>query len=225
MIYAMSDLHGCYDKYKKMLKKIDLTENDTLYILGDIVDRGNDGIKILLDMMQHKNIVPIVGNHDYMAYSVLKLNSQGNNSPWWYELRDAWISDGGRTTENSFEQLSGSVQKKLLSYLADFDVYETVCVSDNTYVLSHAGISNYEKGKELQEYELGDFIVGRMDYGKIYCDDFCFVSGHTITGLIDESYDGKIYKKNNHIAIDCGAVFGRPLGCICLDTLEEFYVE
>ncbi len=36
---------------------------------------------------------------------------------------------------------------------------------------------------------------------------------------------GEIYKCDNHIAMDCGAVFDKPLGCICLDTLEEYYVE
>ena len=50
------------------------------------------------------------------------------------------------------------------------------------------------------------------------------VTGHTPTGLIDEAYNGKIYIKNKHIALDCGAVFGNALGCICLDTFEEFYV-
>ena len=64
-----------------------------------------------------------------------------------------------------------------------------------------------------------------MDYNKVYSDDFYLVSGHTPTGLIDKVYDGKIYRKNNHIAIDCGAFFERPLGCICLDTMEEFYVK
>ncbi len=54
MIYAMSDLHGCYDKYIKMLKMIKLNDGDTLYILGDIVDRGDGGIKILQDMMVRK---------------------------------------------------------------------------------------------------------------------------------------------------------------------------
>ena len=41
--------------------------------------------------------------------------------------------------------------------------------------------------------------------------------------LIDEAYRGKIYRGNNHIAIDVGAVFGEVLGCICLETEEEFY--
>ena len=34
----MSDLHGMYDEYLKMLEKIGFGEDDTLYILGDIID-------------------------------------------------------------------------------------------------------------------------------------------------------------------------------------------
>lgn len=49
MIYAVSDIHGCYNKYQKLLKKINFGSNDTLYILGDVINRGSDGFKILLD--------------------------------------------------------------------------------------------------------------------------------------------------------------------------------
>ena len=70
-IYAMSDLHGCYDKYLKILEKINFNDNDTLYILGDIVDRGPDGIKILLDIYNRKNVVALRGNHDYLAHYLL----------------------------------------------------------------------------------------------------------------------------------------------------------
>ena len=51
MIYVMSDLHGEYEKYKAMLDKIQLRDEDTLFVLGDVIDRGNQGIRILLDMM------------------------------------------------------------------------------------------------------------------------------------------------------------------------------
>ena len=71
MIYAMSDLHGCYDKYIKMLEKINFSDSDTLYILGDIVDRGPDGIKILLDIYNRKNVIALRGNHDYLAHYLL----------------------------------------------------------------------------------------------------------------------------------------------------------
>ena len=56
MIYVVSDLHGCYDKYKALLDRLNLTENDSLYILGDIVDRGDGGMAILLDLAKRKNI-------------------------------------------------------------------------------------------------------------------------------------------------------------------------
>ena len=223
MIYVMSDLHGCYDKYIKMLEKINLSEDDTLYILGDIVDRGKDGIKILLDMMRRKNIVPLLGNHDYTAFSVLK--HRENKPYWWNGLRQDWLSDGGEPTEKSFLELNDKDQKAILEYITEFSIYETVEIGDITFVLAHAGIDNFVKGKSLDEYELYDFISGRMDYDKPCGDNFFLVSGHTPTGLIDKAYDGKILKKNNHIAIDCGAVFERPLGCICLDTMEEIYVD
>ena len=42
------------DKYIKMLEKINFSDSDTLYILGDVVDRGPDGIKILLDIAKNK---------------------------------------------------------------------------------------------------------------------------------------------------------------------------
>ena len=76
MIYAMSDLHGCYDKYTKMLEKINFSDNDTLYILGDIVDRGPDGIKIWQDIIKRKNVTALRGNHDFLAYHLLKILSK-----------------------------------------------------------------------------------------------------------------------------------------------------
>ena len=47
MQYAVSDIHGCYDKYINLLRRIDLKDSDTLYVLGDMIDRGPDGLKIL----------------------------------------------------------------------------------------------------------------------------------------------------------------------------------
>lgn len=46
MIYAISDIHGCWDKYRKLLKKINFGLDDTLYVLGNVTDRGPDGFKL-----------------------------------------------------------------------------------------------------------------------------------------------------------------------------------
>ena len=40
MTYAVSDIHGCYDKYRELLRAIQLHPDDTLYVLGDVIDRG-----------------------------------------------------------------------------------------------------------------------------------------------------------------------------------------
>jgi len=40
MTYAVSDIHGCYDKYRELLRVIRFCPKDTLYVLGDVIDRG-----------------------------------------------------------------------------------------------------------------------------------------------------------------------------------------
>ena len=62
--YVVSDLHGDYEGYRRILKKIGFGEDDVLYVNGDVIDRGNESIKILRHMMMQPNILPILGNHE-----------------------------------------------------------------------------------------------------------------------------------------------------------------
>ena len=71
MVYAVSDIHGCYDKYIDLLNEINCSPDDTLYVLGDVIDRGPDGFKIMLDMAQRPNVVNLLGNHEAMAMDAL----------------------------------------------------------------------------------------------------------------------------------------------------------
>lgn len=66
-------------------------------------------------------------------------------------------------------------------------------------------------------------IFTRADYGTIYDKSYYLVTGHTPTFQISSEYNGKIYCKNHHIAIDCGCVFGKRLGVYCFDTEECIY--
>ena len=67
MIYAISDIHGCFEQYQAMLQEISFSSRDTLYVLGDVIDRGPDGIRILQDMMLRSNVLPLLGNHEFTA--------------------------------------------------------------------------------------------------------------------------------------------------------------
>ena len=66
--------------------------------------------------------------------------------------------------------------------------------------------------------------MDRHDPSKDYFDDkdIYVITGHTPTMI----YTGKaeIYHSSNNICIDCGACMGGRLACLCLDTMEEFYV-
>ena len=232
MIFVMSDIHGCYEKYIKMLKTINLQDEDTLYILGDVVDRGEDGIKILQDMMNRQNIIPMLGNHEFMAYSVLKKlnveidekNCEGYLKKEDMESYTEWIFNGGLPTAQAFARLTKDEKEAILDYLSEFELYEEISAGGNDFVLVHAGFEGFSESKELWEYDLHEMLWCRCEYEKQYFHDKFLVTGHTPTFTIDSAYEGKIYRKNNHIAIDCGAVKCDRLGCICLDTLEEFYV-
>ena len=232
MIYVTSDLHGCFKKYIQMLKKINLSRTDTLYILGDVIDRGDDGIKILLDIMHRPNVIPILGNHEYMAYKVLsKLNVEITEENYATHLDvtalrmyQEWIYNGGAPTSLAFSKLSRSQKADVLDYIREFEVFEKVGAGGKDFILLHGGLGNFAPQKDLYDYTLEEIIWSRCDYKMCYFPDKYLVTGHTPTCYIDKSCDGKIFLKNNHIAIDCGASLGKNLGCICLDTLEKFYV-
>ena len=72
MQYVMSDLHGCYEEYMQALKEINFTDDDILYVDGDVLDRGPEPIRILQDMMMRANVYPLLGNHEFMALQVLR---------------------------------------------------------------------------------------------------------------------------------------------------------
>lgn len=226
MIYAISDLHGCCEKYVKMLEKINLGVDDTLYVLGDIIDRESGGIDILLDMMRRPNVKPVIGNHESLALGPMKNIAWSHATAATVQNTKAyklWMLNDGESTENSFRSLDNETQIKVIDYIESFSIYGEITVGGRKFHLSHT-LPDYNPNKPIHDVSYLEFIYGQTDYEKIYANDTLFVTGHTPTMLIDPAYKGRIYKKNNHIAIDCGAVFGGRLGCLCLDTLEEFYV-
>ena len=140
------------------------------------------------------------------------------------QMFENWMFNGGITTSRDFSKLERTTRNDILEYLEEFSLYEELKVNKKRFVLVHGGLSGFDEKKPLDEYSMHDMIWGRCDYTKKYYPDKYLVTGHTPTNIIDSDYKGKVYIKNNHIAIDCGAVYGNRLGCICLDTWEEFYV-
>ena len=234
MNYVIADIHGEYDKFIALLEKIGLRGEDTLYVLGDVVDRGPHPVKVLLKMMEMPNVVPIVGNHELMAIhclSFLREEITDESADRWTgeELRylAGWIRNGADPTMKEFRALSREMQSEVLDFMKDFLAYAEVEAGGKRFLLVHAGLGNFRPDKALEDYTLDELVWERPDYTVRYFEDAEVVSGHTPTQLIEDNpRPGYIFRKNGHVAIDCGACFDRGrLAAICLETGEEFYEE
>lgn len=218
MRYVMSDLHGRYDKFLDMLKLINFNENDSLYILGDIFDRGPNPVEILNHIKSSDNIFLIKGNHEEMFE---KCYEDETNIPLWFH-------NGGSITYREIYSRGDEFVKDTYNYIKQLPLYLIV----DEYILTHAGLYMPENYKSLSITELlnrqsSEYLMWDRDFisGDNSIDGYTVVVGHTPTITINK--DAKIIHKEGKILIDCGAVFDShdgKLSCLCLDNKCEFYV-
>ena len=236
MIYAVSDLHGCYDKYQKLLETLNLGENDTLYVLGDVIDRGPNGFQIMLDIASRPNVVCLMGNHEAMAKDALPatLGSLEGNS-YFLNHRDRenvslWFRNGGETSLQDFLRLDKGQRQEVWAYMGSLPLYREVKAGGRDFLLVHGGLGHFFPSRSLENYSRDEIVWCRPEPDTVYFPDRCVVLGHTPTQLLYRavghgSTQGRIYRTESFIDIDCGCVYpGGRLGCLCLDTMEEIYV-
>ena len=102
----MSDLHGCKDEFDQMLKIIDFTEYDELWIDGDVCDRGRHSIALLQEIMHHDNMHMIFGNHDvWLARYTQELIDAKKDSAYVDTVR--FKISRGRLTPPTYNYITG----------------------------------------------------------------------------------------------------------------------
>ncbi len=231
--FVIGDIHGEYEQLKTLLGKMNFCDEDTLYVLGDVVDRGKHPIKALQYLMTLPNCICLIGNHEVMAVECLKLLNNEITGDFVQSLdKDSmeaflgWMQNGASSTIEEFKQLNMEERKEVIDFIENFIAYEELNVNGRDYILVHAGLGHdFCYLTPMEEYELYDLVWFRTDYGIPYFEDKTVITGHTPTQFIpDHDRPGYIFRKNNHIALDCGACSqsGRLAG-ICLETGEEFY--
>ena len=229
MIYAVSDLHGSFDKFKRLLSEIKFSDNDVMYVVGDIVDYGEQPIELLCDLSMRYNVIPIVGDHDFNALRLLgeldkMLRGEAAPDPEVLSEMTEWIRDGGQKTMEGFKGLDEDMKEGVLEYLEDMSLYEEVEVGGKKYLLVHAGIADFDADTPLEDYMPEDFIRESADVDHRLIDGVTLIVGHRPTYEIAGAEKGKIYHGEGAVVIDCGAAFGEPLACLCLDNGKEYYI-
>ena len=242
--YVLSDIHGHYNTFMAMLEQIKFSDEDTLYIIGDLCDRGKKNKAVLDYVMGHtENIHCLMGNHDlYMLKWLFFKTVKDYKDPDgdYYCARDVlwkWNPNGGGETVKELEEAGGRYMIKVRAFLRKLPYYK---VLGNT-VLVHGGIYNhiFREGDEpadispetLMKKQLNqDMVWARptkhmYGYNMTFNKDIKFVVGHTPTRHFTPHYEDDIFVKGNTTFIDCGIAWGGRLGCMCLDTGEYFYQD
>lgn len=229
--YVISDIHGEYKLFMKLLEKIALSERDTLYILGDMIDRGPESIRTVLQIMKMDNAVTLLGNHELMALECLPflMDSEplkAEQNPLNRKNFTIWKYNGGESTMREFSALGTDAKRRITEFLGSLPLYREVRAGSSDFVLVHAGLGNFRKDRKLSDYSKEELVWKRADYSRQYFDDRILVTGHTPTQLISMNpLPGKVYKRYNHLAIDCGSYRkSGTLAAVCLDTKREYYV-
>lgn len=208
-IFAIGDIHGCFDKLQALMDKIDIDlESDILVFIGDYIDRGKHSFEVvqyLIDLKKRfQNIIFLKGNHEEMLEKYLS----GHD-------KLTYLVNGGQQALDSYmnncRQPDGpQIPREHLAFLGSLQLfYQT-----DDYIFVHAGLKN-KVPLEMQNSDdllwiRSKFIKSEYNFGKQV------VFGHT---PLPEPL-----VQPNKIGIDTGAVYGGKLTCVRLPELVFYSV-
>jgi len=212
MIYCMADLHGDMEKYQEILRTIQFSDEDYMYVIGDVIDRGSQGVDILLDIMRRSNMLLLRGNHEQMCIDNLLIRDG--------ETRDRWQRNGGSITrQDLLYKRTRQEKEQILRFLRKTPLFIDLEVGGKKYHLVHGFPADTDH----------DRVWGRPEANTPRpLQNTTAIIGHTPTMFLtgDENAPMQIFHGDGWIDIDCGCACEssiRRLGCLRLNDMREFY--
>jgi serine/threonine protein phosphatase 1 len=206
---VIGDVHGHYAGLIALTHLLNLAEDDQLYFLGDLIDRGPQSAQVIEYVRSH-GYPCLRGNHEEMLMEAFPNNQvhQGNFK--------AWLYSGGSTTLDSYEgdtaRLLADVQwlRTLPLYLDLGDIW-----------LVHAGVNPQ---RSLEEQSSHEFCWIRDEfhfYPQPFFADKTIITGHTITFTLPGLKAGKIAQGKGWLNIETGAYHPRSGWLTALDWTNQ----
>ena len=223
--YVMGDIHGEADCFHAMLKKIQFSEDDTLILLGDVIDRGPDGIALLLEIMEMPNVIMLLGNHEYMMLQYLGPEATG------VEIR-RWNKNGNAPTLAAYLKQKAKVQQRILCYLRGLPTHIELEVNGKRFYLVHGfpGENVHDEVWTRPSIEsLNPITDCRLIIGHTKVFNLIQPEEKRIDYAIKLEDNGehlKMLHTQEYINLDCACGYDMPiksLACLRLDDLTEFY--
>lgn len=211
-VYACADLHGqgwAWDAIKNRL-----APSDYLYFLGDAIDRGPDGVRIMQEILDRPNTTYIQGNHEQMM-----LDGMCGD----HDAVDLWIYNGGWSTQKVLVNMSEDSIEDLLQEINALPFYAEYTNPDGIrIIMTHSGYT----------FDMNDWYKMIWDRTHYYKEgtipaNTLIVHGHTPASSLCRKIgevipEGMVWYDNGHkIDVDLGTAFTGKACLINLDTLEE----
>lgn len=230
MIYVLSDIHGNERRFNSIMKQINLQPEDTLYVLGDVIDRHPDGIRILKTIMAMPNAKMILGNHEYMmlralghpydSYDSTSIQSRSKAMQLWYR-------NGGDVTHREWKQLDEHKRLAIIEYIKQLPLNIDVEVNGIAYKLVHGAPVESAGAWEDPTYCA---VWTRLSVFDTFPGDCSIIFGHTPTQYYQDCVPMELWYGEGKIGIDCGSGYpeGSPYGrlaCLRLEDGNVFYSE
>ena len=220
-IFVMSDIHGQYDLFLKLLEKINLKREDLLVIMGDICDRGEKSYEIYMKCMKMiklgYNLKFILGNHEDMLLEDLE-----NDYPLRYETEFSIYRNSKYFNKKSMEEWYEENFFKEIKWLVKWLKNCPLIISGNENIFVHAGL---DLKKVLEKQEKETVLWTREEFWLMENVELEEYKGKNIYFGHTPNINGRISKKTDRIkGIDCGAFFTHFLGCVEVKSQEEIYV-
>ena len=181
-ILAIGDLHGKFDKFKSLWKKISATEKDLVIFLGDYIDRGSQVIATLewiIAQSQQKNFIFLRGNHEQMMLDSFYKQSK--------KAKLHWLDNGGDVTLHELIKADAEDKtylRKILTFAKNLPLYHSMTIGGRKYVFVHAGLKSNTPLEKQDNYSL------LFERPKFYDKNFGYngkdiiIVGHTRTQKI-----------------------------------------
>lgn len=239
MTYIMSDIHGNLRRFNSIMKQINLRADDVLYVLGDVIDRYPDGVRILKKIMKMPNVKMLLGNHEYMMLRAIGHPYDADDHLDCTEIEAAmnlWYRNNGGVTHNYWKHIRKNVREEVITYLQSLPLNYDVEVNGTHYRLVH-GAPTEEYKRFIYRYDNATHfsVWKRWRFFEKQHGDYIMIFGHTPTMDYQDCVPMQIWYGENRIGIDCGSGFPEDVGdyyakygrlaCLRLDDMKEFYSE
>lgn len=227
MTYVLSDIHGNEGRFASILKQIDLKPEDTLYVLGDVVDRYSGGVRILRRLMAMPNAKLLLGNHEYMMLRALGHPCDSNVDDG--RAVEHWYRNGGGVTHRSWKFQRRAVRREIIEYLHSLPLHYDIEVNGRSYKLVHAApVECFDPADPKYRSPVHFAIWKRLDPSDLLPEGYTLIFGHTPTRYFQDNRPMEVWYGDRRIGIDCGCGYPVGEGRLCCLRLEDgavFYSE